>query len=278
MAGQRAQSPGTNAADPNVKGARSAPALLGGFDENLGFPIADPYWRSYFATENCEVDELTDLNALTANLSAHKYGFSYLPSANCFFIRSDPFYRGIASARAPRSGLPLQNSVMVVAKSNPVTDWQNLRGMRYGYINTFCTTSFFAPSILLAREGLALETFFDAFAVAPWQGQIDAVVDGAIDVTMVFEDVWLARAGNAQKTKIIARVDGLPTPAFIARTDASDAFTSNLTHKLLTYAAKPMPGALYSGFGAYQDAHMQRFFAELERLPGMSKMGGGARA
>ena len=61
------------------------------------------------------------------------------------------------------------------------------------------------------------------------------------------------------------------------RAHASDAFTSNLTHKLLTYAAKPMPGALYAGFGPYQEAHMQRFFAEIERLPGMAKLGGGAR-
>ena len=271
MPEQRAQSENDNA-----KGARPAPALLGAFDENLGFPLADPYWRSYFA--GYEVDELTDLDALSARLSAHKYGFAYLPSANYFFLRSDPLYRGIASARSPRSGLPLQNSVMVVAKSNPVTDWHKLRGARLGYINTFCTTSFFAPSILLSREGLQLQSFFDAFAVAPWQGQIDAVVDGTIDVTMVYEDVWLSRAGNAQKTKIIARVDGLPTPAFIVRTDASDAFTSNLTHKLLTYAAKPMPGALYAGFGAYQEAPMQSFFAEIERLPGMAKMGGGARA
>jgi phosphonate transport system substrate-binding protein len=131
---------------------------------------------------------------------------------------------------------------------------------------------------VLAREGQGLQSFFNAFAVAPWQGQIDAVVDGSIDVTMVYEDVWLSRAGNAQKTKVIARLDGLPTPAFIMRADASEVFATNLTHQLLTYAAKPMPGALYAGFGPYQDAHMQRFFAELERLPGMAKMGGGARA
>jgi phosphonate transport system substrate-binding protein len=273
MPEQRAQS-----GKDNSKRASAAPNLLGGFDENLGFPLADPYWRSYFSTEDCEIDEATNLDTLTAQLLAHKYGFAYLPSANCFFLRSDPFYRGIASARSPRSGMPLQNSVLVVAKSNPVTDWHKLRGARLGYINTYCTTSYFAPSILLAREGLVLDTFFNAFAVAPWQGQIDAVVDGSIDATMVYEDVWLSRAGNAQKTKALARLDGLPTPAFIARSDASDAFTSNLTHKLLTFASKPLPGALYAGFGAYQEAHMARFFAELERLPRMAKMGGGARA
>jgi phosphonate transport system substrate-binding protein len=273
MPAQRAQT-----ANDTAKSARAAPNLLGGFDENLGFPLADPYWRSYFAAENCEIDEATDLDALTAQLLAHKYGFSYLPSANYFVLRSDPFYRGIASARSPRSGVPLQNSVLVVAKSNPVTDWHKLRGARLGYINAYCTTSYFAPSILLAREGLVLDAFFDGFAVAPWQGQIDAVVDGSIDATMVYEDVWLSRAGNAQKTKIIARLDGLPTPVFIARTDAAEAFTSNLTHRLLTFASKPLPGALYAGFGAYQEAHMARFFAELERLPGMAKLGGNARA
>jgi len=78
---------------------------------------------------------------------------------------------------------------------------RQLKGAKLGYINTYCTTSYFAPSILLARDGLALNDFFDAFAVAPWQGQIDAVVDGRIDATMVYEDVWLARPSNAAETR-----------------------------------------------------------------------------
>ncbi len=64
-----------------------------------------------------------------------------------------------------------------------------------------------ATAILLAREGQTLTSFFDAFPVAAWQGQIDAVLDGSIDATMVYEDVWLAQLRNAAHTKILARLD-----------------------------------------------------------------------
>jgi ABC transporter, phosphonate, periplasmic substrate-binding protein len=111
-------------------------------------------------------------------------------------------------------------------------------------------TSYFSTSILLARDGLALNDFFDAFAVPPWQGQIDAVVDGQIDATMVYEDVWLPRPSNAAETRVIARLDDLPTPLVIALTGLDAAFTSKLTTALIAYEPKPAPGMLYAGFAA----------------------------
>ena len=154
-------------------------------------------------------------------------------------------------------------------RSNPATSWQQLKGAKLGYINTYCTTSYFSPSILLARDRLALNDFFDAFAVPPWQGQIDAVVDGQIDATMVYEDVWLARPSNAAETRVIARLDDLPTPPVIALTGLDAAFTSKLTTALIAYEPKPAPGMLYARFASYQDMRMRRFFAELEKVPGI---------
>lgn len=245
-------------------------ALKGGFDANLELPLADSYWTSLFKSANCQVTSTLDLDALTGALLKHKFDFSYLPSANFFFLRNDRAWRGLASALSPRTKSPAQSSVFVVKRSNPATSWQQLKGAKLGYINTFCTTSYFAPSILLAREGLALESFFDAFAVAPWQGQIDAVIDGLIDATMVYEDVWLARASNASETRIIARLDDLPTPPVIALTSLDAAFASKLTRALIAYEPKPAPGMLYAGFAGYQDMRMRRFFAELEKVPGLA--------
>lgn len=250
--------------------AQSAPRLSGGFDANLAFPQTDPYWASYFATLDCAVSSFTDIGVLTASLLAHRFDFAYLPSANCFYLRDDPAYCGLASALSPRTKKPAQNSVFVVKSSNPATRWQELRGARLGYINTYCTTSYFAPSILLAREGQELASFFDAFPVAAWQGQIDAVIEGSIDATMVYEDVWLARADNAAHTKILARLDDLPTPAFIVRKDLDPAFSAKLKTALLDFTPPNGREQLYAGFGDYQDALMQRLFTELEQLPGLS--------
>jgi phosphonate transport system substrate-binding protein len=249
--------------------ATDAPSVRvkGGFDANLDFPLTDPYWASFFATGRWEIASTSDLDALTDLLLKQRLDFSYLPSANCFFLRGARAYRGLASALSVRTRVPAQSSVLVVRGSSPVASWHELRGARLGYINTYCTTSYFAPAILLAREGLALGSFFDAFAVAPWQGQIDAVVDGAIDATMVYEDVWLARADNARRTKVIARLDDLPTPAFVVRSTVDAATAEKLKEALLAFAPPSDATLLYAGFADYQEARMQRFFAELETIP-----------
>jgi ABC-type phosphate/phosphonate transport system substrate-binding protein len=251
--------------------ARRAPTPRGALDANLNFPAADPYWASFFAAERCAIESYTDLDALTARLLRHDLDVSYLPAANCFFLRGDKGYRGLASARAACSDAPYQSSVLIVAMSSPAADWHALQGARLGYINTYCTTSYFAPAILLARAGLSLDAFFRAVPVAPWQGQIDAVIAGEIDATMVYEEVWLARRDNAERTRVIARLDDLPTPVFIGRPD--EAFVSRLEERLIAFGGRATCGALYAGFSSYQAERMERFFAELARLPGMGKVG-----
>jgi phosphonate transport system substrate-binding protein len=261
----------------DAHGAGSSLTHKGALDANLRFPAGDPYWERFFESEHCDVASTADLDALTRQLLRHELDFCYLPAANLYFLRGDPAHRGIASARSARTGSPAQSSVLVVAKANPAADWHALRGARLGYINTYCTTSYFAPAILLAREGLALEPFFHAFAVSPWQGQIDAVVEGEIDATMVYEDVWLGRPDNAAQSKIIARLDDLPTPVFIARAHREGAFAPKLKKRLIAFAPPAVPNGLYAGFSDYQEVRMARFFVELQRLPGMSEVGAGAR-
>lgn len=255
---------------PDAPASETIRKVEGGFDANLDFPFDDPSWAAFSKAAYCAVTSYTDLDILTTALRQEMFDFSYLPSSNCFFLRDAP-YRGLASALTPRTRRPSQSSVFVVAKDNPATSWHDLRGKRLGYINTYCTTSYFSPSILLAREGFTLKDFFIAFPVAAWQGQIDAVIAGSIDATMVYEDVWLARPDNAERTKVLARLDDLPTPAFIVRTDLGTNLGLILKQTLLGLAPETGPNALYAGFADYQDALMQRFFADLAQLPGLAR-------
>jgi phosphonate transport system substrate-binding protein len=206
--------------------------IEGGFDANLDFPFDDAGWTTFARATACSITSYTDLDVLTTALRQRLFEFSYLPSSNCFFLRDAP-YRGIVSAMTPITKRAAQSSVFVVAKENPATSWHDLRGKRLGYINTYCTTSYFSPSVLLGREGLALKDFFNAFPVAAWQGQIDAVLSGGIDATMVYEDVWLAQPSNAARTKILARLDDLPTPPFIVRTNMDETVVGQLKQTLL---------------------------------------------
>jgi len=250
--------------------SESSRRLEAGFDANLDFPLDDTSWAGFSRGAHCAITSYTDLDILTTALRQQLFEFSYLPSANCYFLRDTP-YHGLVSAVTPITRRPAQSSVFVVAKSNPATSWHDLRGKRLGYINIYCTTSFFAPSILLAREGFALKGYFDAFSVAPWQGQIDTMLAGGIDATMVYEDVWLARPSNAERTKVLARIDDLPTPPFIVRADMDTAIEANLKQTLLGLTPTVGPTTLYAGFAEYQDARMQRLFADLAALRGLAQ-------
>lgn len=245
---------------------RQPPKLTAGFDANLEFPCAAPPWHAFVQATNCAVTSYRDLDVLTTALADQIFGFSYLPSANCFFLQKAP-YLGLASALTSKTRRPVQSSVLIVSAKSTVTSWQELRGKRLGYINTFCTTSYFAPAILLSHSGYRLTQFFDAFPVSPWQGQIDAVVAGTIDTTMVYEDVWLSTPSNAQSTKVIARMDGLPTPPVIVHKSIGPDTTARLKAALRAIECDSS-ASLYAGFTDYQDASMQQFFADLSALPG----------
>ena len=92
---------------------------------------------------------------------------------------------------------------------------------------------------------------------------------------MVYEEVWLAQSSNATETRIIARLDDLPTPPVVGLAALEPGFTAKLTNALIAYEPKPAPGTLYAGFASYQDIRMRRFFAELGKVPGLAATGGG---
>lgn len=241
--------------------AQSKP-LAGALDANLGLPWHAPDWTGFFAAEAAAVTATTEMAGLTDDLVHHRPDFAYIPAASFFYLRRDPSYRAIASALSG-SGRPDQASVLVVHRDSPAARWQDLRGARLGYINTVCTTSYLAPTILLARSGIALSSFFRPVAVAPWQGQIDAVLAGTVEATMVYEDVFQAKPQNATATKVLARIDRLPTPPLIVRSDL-DAFAARLKQAALAFA--PPPGKpIYAGFTDYREELMRGFFADLEK-------------
>lgn len=248
----------------------TASRFSGAFDANLDFPFTDPAWETFSRSVRCAVTSYTDLDDLTGALKQGLFDFSYLPSASLFFLRSAP-YRGIASALTPITKSHAQSSVLVVAKSNPAPHWSDLRGKRLGYINTYCTTSYFAPSILLSRSGLSLSQFFDAFPVAAWQGQIDAVVAGHIDATMVYEDVWLARSENATNTRILASIDDLPTPPLIAHKRLTSSVADQLKSAMLQQTRVPRQGAIYAGFTDFQEQLMWSFLDTIALLPDVER-------
>jgi ABC-type phosphate/phosphonate transport system substrate-binding protein len=96
-------------------------------------------------------------------VAEHKPDISYLPVADLHRLvaAGDNHYRGLAIATSKFTGTTHLPSVLVVRKDDPATNLNDLAGAKYGYINKSCSSSYFPPAILLARQGKTLDEFFE---------------------------------------------------------------------------------------------------------------------
>jgi phosphonate transport system substrate-binding protein len=251
----------------------TAPKPTFAHDGNLGFPVDDPAWREFLDRHGIHVAAYDDMAKLTIDLEQGEKAFAFLPAANYFYIRDDPSYEPLASALYAANQTPSLTSLLVVAKSSGITTLDQLRGRRLGYAHRYCTSSYFAPALVLLEHHAAIADFFAALIpVPPYQGQIDAVVAGRVDATMVQEDVWLKTSANAEATRVIARRDGLPTPLVIVGTNTGGEFKEELRQLLLSHRPRITPTTLFAGFVPYQRQQVEEFFAAGARaippLPG----------
>jgi phosphonate transport system substrate-binding protein len=199
---------------------------------------------------------------LTLALSDSVQTIAYLPAANYFYVRENPWYEPLASALYAADGTPDLTSVLVVRAADDVTELGQLRGGTLGYAHKYCTTSYFAPALLLHDHGASIADFFERLdVVAPYEGQIEAVLDGRIDATMVQEDVWRKTPENARTTSVIARKEHLPTPLLVVEASADAGLKRDLTQLVLSNRPAITPNTLFSGFVPYRRGQVEEFFA-----------------
>ena len=147
-------------------------------DANLGLPVDEMPWSSLLSAVGIRAVSTTDLVHLDFTMARHEPDISYFPIADFHRIvaSGDNHYRGLAIATSKFTGTTNLPSVLVVRKDDPATHLDDLAGATYGYINKSCSSSYFPPAILLAKQGKKLDEFLEIVPTAPWQGQIDAVV------------------------------------------------------------------------------------------------------
>jgi phosphonate transport system substrate-binding protein len=255
---------------PHVSTPAASPTLA--HDGNLGLPVNDAAWREFLGRHGIHTAAYDDMARLTADLKQRVTAFAYLPAANYFYLRDDAAYEPVASALYAADQTPRLSSLLVVAKSSGITALDQLRGGRLGYAHRYCTTSYFAPALVLLEHHDAIADFFAALIqVPPYQGQIDCVVAGRVDATMVQEDVWLKTPANAEVTRVIARRDDLPTPLAIVGANTGGEFKKDLRQFLFSHRPRITPTTLFAGFVPYQRQQVQEFFAASARaLPALA--------
>jgi ABC-type phosphate/phosphonate transport system substrate-binding protein len=233
-------------------------------DTNLGLDVDTAYWKKFFALLNLTTNQLTDLDIITKQLKEKKPIAAYIPAANFYFIKPDNNYQCIASALYACKK-PVTSTVLIVKKTSPIMKASNLKGAICGRINAYCTSSYFSLAIFLKREGLSINSLFKDIidvSVKPdnWQNQIDQVINGSITATMVDEGTWLKNPQNQIETKVIGRMDLLPTPLIIIRKDCDENFSKLFLNQVLSSAM--VRENIFSGFVPYDKENAEAFLEE----------------
>jgi phosphonate transport system substrate-binding protein len=178
--------------------------------------------------------------------------------------KGDDYYQALVIGTSKYTGSVNLPSVLVVRRDDPAQSFDDLAGTEFGYINNSCSSSFYAMSVLLEKQGRKLNDFLKPKRVKAWQGQIDAVIAKEVRSTMLPEDVWLATASNADDTKIIGRYDNAKPALIVARKRLDEQLSASLTNALVTWA--PPWNGLYGPFRPYYLADVFSFYHDLDQL------------
>ena len=231
------------------------------YDGNFRFDEADPVWREFFDAHGITPVRYDDMAVLTEALRGSIQTIAYLPAANYFHVRDIDDYEPLASAVYAAENSTSLTSVLVTRTDAGVTDVEQLRGGSYGFVHEYCTTSYFAPALLVHEHGATLSNFFSRLVqVAAYEAQVEAVLAGAVDCTMVQEDVWRKHAEYAERTRVIARETDLPTPLVIFDRSADAALRRDLAAVVLGHRPPVTPETLFAGFVPFEREQVTRFF------------------
>ena len=236
-------------------------------DSNLGLPVHEKPWSDILAKLGMTTTLTNDLEELDRSVARHEPDIVFMPISDFhrLLATGDTYYRGLVLVTSKLTGSTKLPSVLVVRDDDPADSIKDLRGAPFGYINTSCSSSYFCPAIVLATLGENLNDFFDLRETAPWQGQIDAVIDTTVRATMVVEDIWRATPSNAHATKIVGRYDNATGAVVVVGEDIDGRVAAGLLDALVTW--QPAPDALFGPFTRYRDEDVAAFYADMERLP-----------
>jgi ABC-type phosphate/phosphonate transport system substrate-binding protein len=237
-------------------------------DSNLGFPMGQDTWQDFFSQGQCTVFGTNNIEPISQSLKNDSNIFAYIPVVCFYKVRKIQEIHRLVSATTGKSGSPTTSSILIIKRGANIKELSDLKGKTYGRINQYCTSSYFAPAIHLSDHGFHFQDFFGQVKDIPvspgnWQNQIDQVISGAIDATMVDENTWLTNRKNAEETEIIGRIDGLPCPIIVYKSIINTQFLDSFKEKLI--ASSRDTSAMFSGFIPYAGDSIDVFFKRISK-------------
>ncbi len=248
------------------------PQLDLAFDDNLGYPEGLPEQIEQHVSDalgapwRCVTTSFHELDQMIDAFVDGRAQLMFLP-CGCFPYVSSPLaVMGQATTGDDRRRT--LTSVLVVRSDTDAQDLASAAGLRFGCINRFCTTSFWAPSFVdqlhpPGGDGPALE----------WVGGFDdlvaSVCDGRAEAAMVWEPYLRKHADEADRWRELDRQTDLPAPVLVADPSLDPGLLDALR------AVVPLHNSsheLFNGLAEPDRRHIEAFCDHLRRADPAAKL------
>ncbi|MDO8307085.1 MAG: PhnD/SsuA/transferrin family substrate-binding protein [Actinomycetota bacterium] len=187
--------------------------LTVGFDDNLGCP------PSVVGSDDIQAIPYHDLDRLVADFATGAVVAAFVPAGSIPYLRGTD-YSILAQAEVGES--TLMQSDLSVRRGQPWSIAEVVAGsVRLGAINSSCTTSYWAPQIVLM--GLMPAGSAISFVqVNGFQDLFEHLLSGGCEAAMVWDQVSSRQRDKAADLDVVLRLDNLPAPLVLGHPSLTD--------------------------------------------------------
>lgn len=200
-----------------------------GYDANLGLPDGVDEILNELSRNNpsisFECESFHDIGSLIEVFERRECAMIFTPAGSLPYFRK-PFDIIAEATFGPCHTTGLRSILRTRASQPPVTLLE-LSCRRMGCVNRYCTTSFWAPLILLSEGRQPVKNKPELIELNSFAEMLMAVSDGRIDGAMIWDavtDLYHQESLNTQEGEC---VNDLPGPVLIANEQLGDIMSLN---------------------------------------------------
>ena len=242
------------------------------FDDNLGYPdglvghLKETVAAATGRPATCATLSFHDLGAMIDSFTRGEAQLMFLP-CGCLPSVGVPL-RVVAQATTGADRSTALTSVLVAGEDTHADTVASAAGLRFGCINRFCTTSYWAPQFLAREHGATVASLADPVPVGGFDDLVDSLTDGRADAAMVWLP-YLERHGDAAgHLRELGREAGLPAPILVAPPTLDAAVLAALD-RLAPFVATG--SSLFNGLAPPDLPAIRAFVGRMEAVqPGIS--------
>ena len=234
------------------------------FDDNLGYPdgliegIEQTVSDATDEPVTCSTLSFHELDQMIESFTRGDSQLMFLP-CGCFPYVATPL-KVMAQATTGPDRVTTLTSILVARSSLKAESVPSVSGLRFGCINKFCTTSYWAPQFLERNSNVSTDALRHPVWVDGFDDLVVSLIDGRSDVAMVWEPYLAKHASESAAFDELGRLADLPAPVLIADPSLGGALLEALG------GLSPLLGSndsLFNGLASPNVDAIKAFFANV---------------